>query len=133
MPLTSKMTAFARSESGTATVEVLFWFVLMTVLTGLIVDATNTFQSYSTVTQSIQDGNRQMSIGRFKTPTETEAYIEAQLQSLYPEADAIVAINGNTVNTIVRIPWTALHLMGMLGNSSSSAVVFTGSHRLEWL
>ncbi|WP_139176541.1 hypothetical protein [Jannaschia faecimaris] len=105
----------------------------MILITGIIVDTSNTFYSYSYVNRSIHDGDRKMSIGIFKTAAETEAYIESQIQDVYPAADATVQIDGNMVVTTVDIPWTSLRMMGILANSQSAPVTFTASHRLEWM
>jgi|SRR6056297_3651513 len=127
------MRKFKRSESGTATVEAMLWFVFMSLFSVLVVDSTNAFYSYSGIAQSIQDGNRQLSIGRFKSEAETEFYIEQQLTPIYANADARVVLNGNMAETTVTIPWASFGTVGYLSSFGSRSVSFNTIHRVEWI
>jgi hypothetical protein len=127
------LSRYARSEDGLASVEAMFWFLLATGLLILAMGATLTFQGYVHVTRSIQDGNRHLSIGRFRTVEEVETYIEAQIVPNYAGADATVALVGNMVDTTVTIPWSAIDPSGVLGTVTTPAVTFTAMHRVEWM
>jgi hypothetical protein len=129
----SRLARFTRSESGTATVEAMFWIVLVVGLLVMTLGASLTFQGYVHVTRSIQDGNRHISIGRFRTVEEVETYIEAQIVPSYAGADATVTLVGNMVDTTVTIPWSAVDPSGLLGAVSVPAVTFTAMHRVEWM
>ncbi|TFL15989.1 hypothetical protein [Jannaschia formosa] len=124
---------FANSENGTATVEAVFWFAIMTALIILITWASIAFQGYTPIARSIQDGNRQLSIGRYKTVAEAEAYIERQLALRDVSADATVTLNGNMIDTTVVVPWSAIDRSGFLEATGMQPVTFTARHRVEWL
>lgn len=131
MPRIKLLVSFAKSEDGSITIEALLWFIMMIAVIGLLVDATLVFQSYSQALRTLQDGNRNLSVGRFETVGETEAYIKTQLSSLSPNAAATATVSGNIVTTVVTLPVTDLGLVGFFNGLDTVNLKISGKHYLE--
>ncbi|MBF9030376.1 hypothetical protein HKCCE3408_08210 [Rhodobacterales bacterium HKCCE3408] len=123
---------FADRQSGTITIEALFWVITFSVLMTLISSASNTFYRFSEVQRHMQDSNRAMSIGLERDPDVTAARLEAELEQIYGSVTVSCQINGDVVSTVVQIPWSSLPLMGRLARNGTRNVEFRAAHILEW-
>lgn len=122
---------FADCEDGSVTIEAVLWFIMMIGVIGLLVDATMVFQSYSQALRTLQDGNRNYSVGRFESVEENELYIKTELASLSPKVSATSTVSGNIITTVVTLPVTDLGLVGFFNGLDSLNVNISGKHYLE--
>lgn len=126
-----KLRRQAAREDGAVTVEALFWVVCIVFIFGLIVDASSLFYTQSNVLRTVQDANRNMSIGRFRTPEEAKAYVETALDPVSPNAVATVTVVANVVTTRVTVPAGDLQLIGILAPLSGVPITVQGRHYIE--
>ena len=126
-----RMQRQAKAEDGAVTVEALFWVVCIVFVFGLIVDASSLFYTQSNVLRTVQDANRNMSIGRFRTPEEAKAYVETVLDPVSPNATATVTVAGSVVTTRVTVPAGDLQLIGILAPLSGIPITVQGRHYIE--
>lgn len=127
----SLLKRFANAEDGSISIEAVLWFIMMTGVIGLLIDATMVFQSYSLALRTLQDGNRNLSVGRFETEAETETYIQTELAGLSPNVTATATMNGRIVTTFVTLPVTDLGLVGFFNGLDSVKLNISGKHYLE--
>lgn len=121
----------AAREDGAVTIEALFWVVAIVFVFGLVVDASSLFYTQSNVLRTVQDANRNMSIGRFRTEAEAKAYVETALEPVSPNAVAAVTVAGNVVTTRVTVPAGDLQLIGILAPLSGVPITVQGRHYIE--
>lgn len=121
----------ARNEDGAVTLEALFWVVAIVTIFGLVVDASSLFYTQSNVLRTVQDANRNMSIGRFRTAEEAKNYVETTLAPVSPNASATVTVAGNVVTTRVTVPAGDLQLIGILAPLSGIPITVQGRHYIE--
>ena len=126
-----KLRRQAAREDGAVTVEALFWVVCIVFIFGLIVDASSLFYTQSNVLRTVQDANRNMSIGRFRTPEEAKADVETALDPVSPNAVATVTVVANVVTTRVTVPAGDLQLIGILAPLSGVPITVQGRHYIE--
>lgn len=121
----------AGDESGGVTIEGLFWTMGIFLVFGLVVDSTALFYTQSSVLRAVQDGNRNMSIGRFRTEAEVEAYVTSALAGTSPNAVAVTTVSGSVVTTRVTVPAGDLQLLGMLAPLRNLPITVQGRHYIE--
>lgn len=126
-----KIAAFRRRDDGTATVEAVLWIPIFMAVFGLMVDAALVFHGQSKVLRIIQDGNRNLSIGRLTTTTETETYIESVLAQLDINADANSSITAGVVTTTVSVQTAQLQILGFFTALTSLTIDVTADHMIE--
>lgn len=125
------MKRFARETDGSATVEFVLWFPLVIIVFALLANVTMMFYSQNEVLRAIQDGNRNMSVGRFETTLENESYIEARIAGLLPNARATSTVNSGVVTTIVTYPASDVIFLNAFNNFSSLRLSARADHYIE--
>lgn len=124
---------FRHSERGSVSAEAVLWFGGMVIVSAFMVDAANIFHTQSTVLRVMQDGNRNLSIGRLLTAEETESYIEARLAAISTRAQATSTINasGDIVTTSVKMPAADAQLIGLFGSLNGAEITVSSKHLIE--
>ncbi|MCB1339366.1 MAG: pilus assembly protein [Maritimibacter sp.] len=122
---------FARDESGTATVEFVLWLPMVMLAFGLTVDVSMIFHSQSQVLRIVQDANRNASIGRLRTPAETEDYVEARLQAASSGAHATSSISAGVISTTVTYPARDFQIVGFFSQFNDLQITVNSEHLLE--
>lgn len=122
---------FLRRECGTATVEAVLWFPIFIAVFGLMVDAAMIFHGQAKVLRVIQDGNRNLSIGRLTTTTQTEDYIEGVLANLRITATATTTITAGVATTTVSVAANQLQMLGYFSALDSLVIDVTAEHMIE--
>lgn len=122
---------FSRDESGTATVEFVLWLPMVLLAFGLTVDVSMIFHSQSQVLRIVQDANRNASIGRLRTPGETEDYVEARLQQASAGAHATSSINAGVITTTVTYPARDFQIVGFFSQFNDLQITVNSEHLLE--
>ena len=126
-----RLAAFRHREDGTATVEAVLWFPIFIAVFGLMVDASLVFHGQAKVLRIIQDGNRNLSIGRLTTTTEAETYIEDVLAQLNITADASSSITAGVVTTTVSVHTGQLQVLGFFTSISNLTIDVSADHMIE--
>jgi Flp pilus assembly protein TadG len=124
-------TGFLKKEDGTATVEAVIWLPLFFLVLFLMVDAAMIFAGQSQALRVVQDANRNMSIGRFRTAAETEAYIEQQLARLSAGVNAISTVTAGVVTTTVSLPARDLQFSGFFIPFMEGTLSVSADHLIE--
>lgn len=101
-------------------IEAVLWIPIFVTLLCLVADASLIFGRKAEVLRVVQDANRAMSVGRFRTELETEAFIKDQITGLAPSAtiDTTYDSSSGVIRTVVSIPSSDLTgtSMGFLGS-----------------
>ncbi len=122
---------FSRDESGTATVEFVLWLPMVLLAFGLTVDVSMIFHSQSQVLRIVQDANRNASIGRLRTPAETEDYVETRLHNATGGAHATSTINAGVISTTVTYPARDFQIVGFFSQFNDLQITVNSEHLLE--
>jgi Flp pilus assembly protein TadG len=122
---------FLRREDGGATVEAVIWLPIFFFVLFLMVDTALIFVGQSEALRVVQDANRNMSIGRFRTVEETEAYVERQLARLSPSVTAVSVVNAGIVTTTVTMPAGDLQMSGFFTAVINANLSISADHLIE--
>ena len=122
---------FSDDDDGSASVEMVLWFPLVMLVFGLLVNVTMLFYSQNEALRAIQDANRSISIGRFSTPAEVEAYIENRLSALLPNATATATVTVGVVTTSVSYPASDMLMLDVFEQLNKVQMGATAAHLIE--
>ena len=123
---------FGRNSEGGATVEAVLWIPMFFFIFGLITDVALIFNGHSLIMRTIQDANRNYSVGRLTTESAAKAWIEAKLDNLAPNANATVTEYAGVVTTVVVVPATDLEALGMFDVINNLEITVTSQHFIEY-
>lgn len=123
---------FRHAEEGTASVEGVLWVPIFFVIFALMVDTSFIFNGQSHVLRVVQDANRHMSIRRFTTDLEVEAYITDRLaaQKITPKSVDTKSSNGVVVTTVI-VPARQFQMLGLFSSLMNLEVDVSHAHILE--
>ena len=122
---------FLRCEDGGATVEAVIWLPVFFLVLFLMVETALIFAGQSEALRVVQDANRNLSIGRFRSVNETEAYVEQRLSGLSPHVTAVSVVNAGIVTTTVTMPARDLQMSGFFGAVINANLSVSADHLLE--
>jgi len=129
--LRTQLKRLATETDGGATVEFVLWFPMVIMVFALLVNVTMIFYSQNEVLRAIQDGNRNMSVGRFDTTSETESYIETRIGGLLPNASATSTVVSGVVSTIVTYPASDVIMLNIFNNFTGLKMSARADHYIE--
>ena len=118
-------------EDGSATVEAVIWLPIFFLVLFLMVDVAMIFSGQSNALRVVQDANRNLSIGRFRTAAETEAYVELQLAGLSEEVNAVSVVDAGIVTTTVTLPAADLQMSGFFSAIINANISISADHLIE--
>ena len=122
---------FRNDESGSGTVEALFWFPLFVLIFVMIADTSLLFYGKAQALRVMQDGNRALSVGRLSSTDETRDFITAQLASLSEHVEVTTEVDNGLVISTVVMPSTDLMAVGSVPGFSRINISVTSQHFLE--
>lgn len=122
---------FARDEKGSSTVEFVIWMPVVLMAFGLTVDVSMIFHSQSQVLRIVQDANRNASIGRLRTTTEAEDYIEDRLHNASASANATSTITAGVITTTVTYPARDFQILGFFKQFNDLEITVNSEHLIE--
>lgn len=126
------LTRFLRRQDGGPTVETVLWFPLIIAIFGLVADVAMIFHGQAKVLRVIQDGNRELAVGRITTVADAEDYIEGVLAQLDIEATASTTISGGGVaSTTVTVAVEQLQMLGYFTALQSVEINVTAEQMIE--
>ncbi len=123
---------FCRNTEGTATVETVLWLPIFFALFGLMVDASMIFNGHSRVMRVVQDGNRNLSVGRLNTELEVENWISTQLASLSNNVSVSTNITAGVATSTAYVPAVDLEILGMFSALNTMTISVTSQHYIEF-
>jgi len=112
-PRRGPMSRFRRSEKGAVTVETALWLPFFILFMFGVGEIGFVFHGQARVLQIAQDTNRAVSVGRFATTAEGEAWAEAALSLYSDEIVATTTVDKGLITTVVTI--SAGDLAGNMG------------------
>ncbi|WP_347310656.1 TadE/TadG family type IV pilus assembly protein [Defluviimonas sp. SAOS-178_SWC] len=122
---------FGRAEDGAATVEAVLWLPMYVMLIALLADVSMMFHGQSRLLRIAQDANRNMSIGRLTSTTETENFVLARANELSPHSLAATSLTAGMITTTVSVPLVDLDLFGVAGIFSGARMTVRAEHLME--
>jgi Flp pilus assembly protein TadG len=122
---------FAKDDSGNATVEFVIWLPMVLLAFGLTVDVSMIFHSQSQVLRIVQDANRSASIGRLKTASETETFVETRMRQSSAAANAKSTINAGVITTTVTYPARDFQVLGFFKQFNDLQITVNSEHLIE--
>jgi Flp pilus assembly protein TadG len=123
---------FRRNQAGgAATVEAVLWLPAFAILLALIADAASVYGGQARALRVVQDANRSMSIGRFRTIDETERFIRGALSTLSPNAAVETVVVSGVIITTVTLPVSDLSPTRMLGAFTDLRIGVRAQHVAE--
>lgn len=128
-----KVGRFQKSEDGSASIESLFWIPLFVFFLVLVLDVSFIFFGKARVLQSVQDGNRALSIGVLSTEEETEEFVQTLLSSYTANAvvNSTIDLANGVVTTDVTIPAVDLMIVGSIPVFRQTMIPVSAQHFLE--
>jgi len=130
--LFSRFRAFGRENEGSATIESVLWLPLFLAAFALMTDVAMIFNGHSRVLRVVQDANRNLSVGRLDTESETEEYIVAALGTLSPNLTADTEIVAGVATSTAIVPASDLQILGMFSAITSLNISVTSQHFIEF-
>lgn len=129
--LRSSVLRFLRRQDGGATVETVLWLPVYVMILALVTDAAMIYSSQARALRVVQDANRSMSIGRFRSIEETEAFIRVHLAPLSPRAIVETVVVQGVIISRVQLPAADLSATKLLGVFSGLNVGVQAQHVSE--
>lgn len=123
---------FVSRDEGSSTIEAVLWLPVFIGAFCLMADAAFIFNGQTIAMRTVQDANRNMSIGRLQTTAEVEAEVENNLATLSPHVDAQSSIMAGAVVTKVTIPSSDLVATGWLNRLMDINLVIRSEHLIEY-
>lgn len=123
---------FFHRQDGAATVETVLWFPFFIAVFGLMFDTTMVFFTQSRVMSVVQEGNRELSIGRLADTNATENFIEGKLAAMDVSATAASQISSaGVVTTTVTVRAPEMDMIGYFTAIRNLEVTITADHMIE--
>jgi Flp pilus assembly protein TadG len=127
-----RLRRFVSREEGSSTIEAVLWLPVFIGAFCLMADAAFIFNGQTIAMRTVQDANRNMSIGRLQTTDEVEAEVENNLATLSPHVAAQSSIVAGAVVTKVTIPSSDLVATGWLNRLMDINLVIRSEHLIEY-
>jgi len=127
-----RLRRFSAREEGSSTIEAVLWLPVFIGAFCLMADAAFIFNGQTIAMRTVQDANRNMSIGRLVTTDEVEAEVESNLATLSPNAVAQSSIVAGSVVTYLTIPSSDLVATGWLNRLMDIDLVIRSEHLIEY-
>ncbi|OYX41931.1 MAG: hypothetical protein B7Z02_13660 [Rhodobacterales bacterium 32-67-9] len=129
--LSGRSSRFAKSEDGAATIEAVLWLPMFVMLVALLADVSMMFHGQTRLLRIAQDANRNMSIGRLVTTTDTENFVLAHANEVSPNPLAATTLTAGIITTTVSVPLVDLDLFGVAGIFSGARMTVRAEHLME--
>ncbi len=129
----ARVKAFMKGDDGNASIETVIWLPIFGLLLGLIMNVSMLFFNESQILRFVQDGNRAFSLGRFKEPSEVEAYILNKLAYLDAAISIETVVSGGSVSTRLSAPATDIMPFTFLSSAFQGVTVgVSAQHFVEY-
>lgn len=123
---------FAREEDGSQTIEAIIWMPIFVTVLALVINVSLVFFDQSQMLRVVQDANRALSMGMFKSDTDVEKYVLENLAYMSDSIEADATVADGFVTTTVTVPALDLMPVKILGGYfSDTKVTVVAKHLLE--
>lgn len=110
----SRLNHLWSDTKGAASIETVIMLPVMLSMLFLTVDASMTFAHHTQIVRTVQDANRQLSVGRLTTEAQLVELIKARLSPVAPNARIVADIDGGTVTSRVTFPLSDVLTFGAM-------------------
>lgn len=129
--LSGRVRRFTRATDGAATIEAVLWLPMFVMIVALLADVSMMFHGQTRMLRIAQDANRNMSVGRLTTTTETENFVIGRMAQMSPNALATTSVAAGLITTTVSVPLNDLDLFGIAGIFSGARMAVQSEHLME--
>ena len=127
----SRFLRVLRNDTGAATVEAVLWMPTFVFLLVLVADTAIIFTSQAQVMRIIQDANRALSVGRFRTIEQTESFIASQLTRYGGSTTVETSVTEGLIVSRVTLPVANLSATPMLDMFDGLTLTISSEHLSE--
>jgi len=134
----NRLARFRRDESGSASIEALFWIPMFFAILVLGVEVCLITSKQSMVMRVVQDGNRAFALGRLE-PEAVDTYVTNALAAISPKADVTTTRfslpnvpEAKGLLTTVEMPASDLSPFGVLPNFTGMKIFVSSQHVREF-
>lgn len=124
--------AFGAREDGAATIEAVLWVPAFVMLLCLVTDASLVFFSQNQAYRTVQDANRNLSVGRLATETDVEIFVESRLENFAPSAQAKASMDTGMISTFVTFPASDVVATGVFTAVFNPVLTVGAQHFIEY-
>lgn len=117
---------------GAASIETVIMVPVLLSMLFLTVDASMTFAYHTQIVRTVQDANRQLSVGRLTTETEVVELIAARLASVAPNARISADIDGGTITSQVVFPLSDVLTFGAMTKMDKYTLSVQAENYIEY-
>ena len=113
------MIAFARSESGSSTLEAVIWTPIIVFLMSMIADFSFVFYGKANALRLVQDSNRALSVGAVATTSEVEDLVRNGMARVSTNVSVQTTVTSGIIKTVLSLPateFTSIHAVPGLAN-----------------
>ncbi len=129
--LIHRIRAFVHAEHGSATIEAVMWTPIFLLLFGLLTDTSLIFGRQSEILRIVQDANRSLAVGHFKTIKEAQTYVGDKVAKFSHHSIVNISIDQGIISTTVSVPATDLTITGLLEAFSGVTIAVSASQMSE--
>lgn len=124
--------SFRQREDGAATIEAVLWLPFFLALFGVLADVSMVFFNQTRLLRIVQDANRNMSIGRFVLPSETQNFVVSEGKIISPRVTATTTVSSTgLIHTTATVPARDLDLFGIASVFGGMTLVINAEHLQE--
>jgi len=123
---------FLRREDGTVTVEAVIWLPVFIAIFAMIVDVTMIMSGQAQALRVVQDANRLVSVGVFKSEEETRTFIKTRLSGISNNIDVQSRVAEGIITTNITMPSRDLVASGLINAFANITVRVGAQHRAEF-
>lgn len=98
---------FAKSETGSSTLEALIWIPIFVFLLSMIADFSFVFYGKANTLRLVQDSNRALSVGQVATTADVEELVRKGMADIADAVEVSTTVDQGIIKTVVSLPATA--------------------------
>lgn len=99
-----RLKIFARSETGSSTLEALIWVPIIVFLMTMIADFSFVFYGKANALRLVQDSNRALSVGQVTTTSEVEDLVRQGMSGISENVMVTTNVTSGIIKTVLTLP-----------------------------
>ena len=121
---------FGRSSDGAATIEAVLWVPVFLLLFGMVTDTSSVFGRQAEILRIVQDSNRSLAVGAFKTIQQAKDYVTQKVEVFSPNTTVNVTVAGGIISTSVTVPAADLTSTGLF-DAINTMIITVGASQMS--